>query len=184
MHCRSDVMRDPVVNLNGLQTDLPNFRGWIHQWREGGRLDSAGLRRSTGCAARIPRSGSANPGYAGANALRSHIQRQIPPLLSRHQLAESPHSDLRLDCPNQFQSMGPASGRDEVRSSASLVEGVSIHSPSAGRDKLVEYLLPKSILQSTHPPRGATRLGVVWRRGKQVSIHAPRRGCDPSSIAH
>ena len=37
--------------------------------------------------------------------------------------------------------------------------------------------------QSTHPVRGATRLDITRPRGQRISIHAPREGCDVTTLA-
>ena len=39
-----------------------------------------------------------------------------------------------------------------------------------------------TLFQSTHPVRGATPHGVIDVRGLDISIHAPREGCDALSV--
>ena len=42
----------------------------------------------------------------------------------------------------------------------------------------LEPLTGVSVFQSTHPARGATALQMCKQIVQQVSIHAPREGCD------
>jgi len=50
-------MRDSFCGLQWAASSSPMLSRGSSQWREGGKLDSAGLLRSTGRATRIPRSG-------------------------------------------------------------------------------------------------------------------------------
>ena len=43
-------------------------------------------------------------------------------------------------------------------------------------DRALKY--PLIIFQSTHPARGATYDAMMQRKAAEISIHAPREGCD------
>ena len=45
-------------------------------------------------------------------------------------------------------------------------------------DRALKY--PLIIFQSTHPARGATYDAMMQRKAAEISIHAPREGCDCS----
>ena len=98
----------------------------------------------------------------------------------------------------------PLAGCDARCSYIHPQTSISIHAPLAGCDYLMpEFPAEDAIFQSTHPLRGATRppcrssrrpahfnprtpCGVrlpdarIPRRGRDISIHAPLAGCDPS----
>ena len=62
---------------------------------------------------------------------------------------------------------------------APVSQPISIHAPRAGCDQLPSGLPTKAVeFQSTHPVRGATRIGIPAPVLALISIHAPRAGCD------
>ena len=102
---------------------------------------------------------------------------------------------------NKFQFTHPVWGATLVRDLAGELLAVSIHAPRVGCDLAGQIDVPiESLFQFTHPVWGATGVGgsedkgdkfqfthPVWgatgvqtydNRQTQVSIHAPRVGCD------
>ncbi len=102
-----------------------------------------------------------------------------------------------------FQSTHPARGATSARSAeAGHFKFISIHAPREGCDFCHRHVAtlrndfnprtPRGVrprgakkrqelirFQSTHPARGATR-PLLWKRQMaDISIHAPREGCDP-----
>ena len=58
-------------------------------------------------------------------------------------------------------------------------KAISIHAPLAGCDRYINrYARYIDTFQSTHPLRGATRIGIRLHRRICISIHAPLAGCD------
>ena len=101
-----------------------------------------------------------------------------------------------------FQSTHPARGATRRRRAPREEEGISIHAPREGCDGRLWYTIDVVegfqsthpargatismyghggmwIFQSTHPARGATGWERIHRATGDISIHAPREGCDP-----
>ena len=100
----------------------------------------------------------------------------------------------------------PREGCDDEHRSHGPTLKISIHAPREGCDSSI-FLLYRSFstfqsthpargatlhprafsqplqFQSTHPARGATRSRFALPRYAQISIHAPREGCDAPSLA-
>ena len=82
--------------------------------------------------------------------------------------------------PEEFQSTHPVRGATLMRRSRLAEEQLfqSTH-PVRGATNLIFQRLPAiQLFQSTHPVRGATIDGFGLQRPEQISIHAPRAGCD------
>ena len=100
-----------------------------------------------------------------------------------------------------FQSTHPVRGATEAANVLFLVRDISIHAPRAGCDLTAWFSLtiikdfnPRTpcgvrpvgfvslfrglLFQSTHPVRGATYSEFGFNPLSQISIHAPRAGCD------
>ena len=101
----------------------------------------------------------------------------------------------------QFQSTHPARGATSSFTQVNFTSGISIHAPREGCDNYLYlflsclvyfnprtprgvrlfqlgYLLPLIQFQSTHPARGATWFRPSSVSSVEISIHAPREGCD------
>ena len=108
---------------------------------------------------------------------------------------------LMLDCPYLFQFTHPVRGATGQALNVGLSLSVSIHAPRAGCDlllasaislldcfnsrtpcgvRLIQILKRFKIkkFQFTHPVRGATTATLQQIVQRDVSIHAPRAGCD------
>ena len=100
-----------------------------------------------------------------------------------------------------FQSTHPGRGATKKGEAGAVIEGVSIHAPRAECDFTATFLqcctscfnprtsggvrhlspagkVGRVLFQSTHPGRGATGIFIKDRLLPNVSIHAPRAGCD------
>ena len=101
----------------------------------------------------------------------------------------------------QFQSTHPVRGATFHKGFFAFKVLISIHAPRAGcdfwryhRQAIHKYFNPRTpcgvrlgrqgaaggdrAFQSTHPVRGATWAGVSYAVRRDISIHAPRAGCD------
>ena len=101
----------------------------------------------------------------------------------------------------QFQSTHPARGATAPASVIPCTNAISIHAPREGCDRVLFRICPirlnfnprtprgvrplfllvlvrPVIFQSTHPARGATYVSLSNKSRKNISIHAPREGCD------
>ena len=107
---------------------------------------------------------------------------------------------------SRFQSTHPVRGATPIRHPGHRIGHISIHAPRAGcdaagagrreeagghfnprtpcgvRPEAVQRIKRGKKFQSTHPVRGATRRGAPYQRCRRISIHAPRAGCDRSSV--
>ena len=78
-----------------------------------------------------------------------------------------------------FQSTRPSRGETMYPGDSSAPGKISIHSPLAGRDPLLQDVEPEgSLFQSTRPSRGETRAGSVMLPAGKISIHSPLAGRD------
>ncbi len=100
-----------------------------------------------------------------------------------------------------FQFTHPVWGATELRAHILPRLGVSIHAPRVGCDSVLVVSLSWSLsfnsrtpcgvrptsfahdlapntFQFTHPVWGATKCSIIVRQSTEVSIHAPRVGCD------
>ena len=101
----------------------------------------------------------------------------------------------------EFQFTHPVWGATELRAHILPRLGVSIHAPRVGCDSVLVVSLSWSLsfnsrtpcgvrptsfahdlapntFQFTHPVWGATKCSIIVRQSTEVSIHAPRVGCD------
>ncbi len=108
-------------------------------------------------------------------------------------------------CP--FQSTHPVWGATRTPQHVREVERISIHAPRVGCDRALPRCPPRSVnfnprtpcgvrrgracgiylptrFQSTHPVWGATQNPRFACSNPQISIHAPRVGCDYRRFAH
>ena len=100
-----------------------------------------------------------------------------------------------------FQSTHPVRGATAAAVEFEMAAEISIHAPREGCDNTLPYCFMGGFLfqsthpvrgathtettttttdlfQSTHPVRGATHLKAHVHAQGQISIHAPREGCD------
>ena len=86
--------------------------------------------------------------------------------------ARTVHFNPRTPC-GVRQPRAPATGATYLFQSTHPVRGAT----REAADELRNY-----IFQSTHPVRGATRSRAEDQAGQEISIHAPRAGCDTMAI--
>ena len=79
----------------------------------------------------------------------------------------------------KFQSTRPVRGETRHRGQKVFFNGISIHSPRAGRDICRPvYDIVLLLFQSTRPVRGETLLRMSKAGEWRISIHSPRAGRD------
>ena len=78
----------------------------------------------------------------------------------------------------QFQSTHPVRGATTPRNSDNYDEIFQSTHPVRGATRVPSATQTGVAFQSTHPVRGATYCFVEITRYREISIHAPREGCD------
>ena len=82
-----------------------------------------------------------------------------------------------------FQFTHPGRGATKpMRPSRSHPQSFNSRTPGGVRLGEYTHLTDSLVFQFTHPGRGATLLRAVPRCSHQVSIHAPREGCDSDDL--
>ncbi len=142
---------------------------------------------------------------AGRDISHAIIRHTIPGFNPRAPRGARPLLGQATTGSRRFQSTRPARGATIYSSILWQIRQVSIHAPRAGRDVgHIEAALytcgfnPRAprgarpyavdndtcvwVFQSTRPARGATLISAHARRGRRVSIHAPRAGRDSQAI--
>ena len=87
-------------------------------------------------------------------------------------------------CGYAFQSTHPVRGATRSRGGAAVQGGhFNPRTPCGVRPQEETFAAQTLEFQSTHPVRGATKLTAKQQRFCDISIHAPRAGCDVKSLS-